>query len=188
MKEVAAFLRSKLRDVPVGDIAFGQLEAFVLWLVGGIPGVPGFAVRTVVLKVFCAELAGIAWVQPGVTFVQLNRLRVGKQFAVNSGTYINAIGTITIGNDVLIGSNVTISSGQHPIEGRLPAIFARPVVPRPIVIEDDVWIGAGAVIMPGITLRQGTVVGANSVVTKDTEAYAVMAGVPAKKLRSRDPG
>jgi maltose O-acetyltransferase len=58
-------------------------------------------------------------------------------------------------------------------------------VPKAIIIEDDVWIGAGAVIMPGVTLRRGTVVGANSVVTKDTEEYAVVVGAPARKIRSR---
>jgi acetyltransferase-like isoleucine patch superfamily enzyme len=68
----------------------------------------------------------------------------------------------------------------------MPPVFARPAVPLPIVIEDDVWIGAGAVIMPGIRLRRGTVVGANAVVTRDTEEYSVMIGVPARKIRTRD--
>jgi len=66
----------------------------------------------------------------------------------------------------------------------MPPVFARPGIPKAIVIEDDVWIGAGAVIMPGVTLRRGTVVGANAVVTKDTEEYWVVAGVPARKIRS----
>ena len=78
------------------------------------------------------------------------------------------------------------ASGQHPIEGRMPPVFARPVIPKAIVIEDDVWIGAGAVIMPGTTLRRGTVVGANAVVTRDTEEYSVVVGAPAKKIRTRD--
>ena len=91
-----------------------------------------------------------------------------------------------MGDYVLIGSNVTISSGLHDIEGRLPPVFARAGVPKAIVIEDDVWIGAGAVIMPGVTLRRGTVVGANAVVTRDTDEYAVVVGVPAKKIRTRE--
>jgi acetyltransferase-like isoleucine patch superfamily enzyme len=117
----------------------------------------------------------------------MDQLSIGQTFGVNSGSYINAIGGITIGNHVLIGSNVTISSGRHPIDDATPPVFARASEPLPIAIEDDVWIGAGAVIMPGITLRQGTVVGANAVVTKSTEAYTVVAGVPARKIRSRIP-
>ncbi|MBU0487213.1 MAG: acyltransferase [Bacteroidetes bacterium] len=98
---------------------------------------------------------------------------------------MNAIGGITIGDFVLLGSNVTVSSGQHDIEGAEPPVFARATIPKPIVIEDDVWIGAGAVIMPGITIAKGTVIGANSVVTKSTEPYSVVVGAPAKKVRSR---
>ncbi len=187
MKDALSLLRGKLRSVPLSAIAFSQLEAGVVGFLGWIPGVPGFAIRTLAYKALFKRLAGMAWIQPGVTFVESNRLVVGKNFGVNSGSYINAVGGITMGDYVLIGSNVTISSGQHPIEGRLPPVFARPVIPKPIVIEDDVWIGAGAVIMPGITLRRGTVVGANAVVTADTEEYSVMAGVPARKLRTRDP-
>jgi maltose O-acetyltransferase len=180
------FLREKIGHLNFGDLMFSQWEAFILWFVGGIPGVPGFAFRTAACKMLFKRLRGFAWIQPGVTFVQTNRISVGAHFGVNSGTYINGLGGVTMGDYVLIGSNVTISSGLHEIEGRFPPVFARPGVPRAITIEDDVWIGAGAVIMPGVTLRSGTVVGANSVVTKDTEAYSVVAGVPARKLRSRD--
>ncbi|HVA26972.1 MAG TPA: acyltransferase [Candidatus Baltobacteraceae bacterium] len=65
-------------------------------------------------------------------------------------------------------------------------MFARPSVPKPIRIEDDVWIGAGAVILPGVVVRRGSVIGANAVVTRDTEEYSVNVGIPAKKIRSRD--
>ncbi len=181
-----SFLRDKLGRVGLGELLFSQLEALAMWLVGGIPGVPGFALRTLTYKMLFGRLGGFAWIQPGVTFVQSNRLRIGAHFGANTGSYLNAGGGLTIGDYVLLGSNVTISSGRHPIEGRFPPVFARPVEPRAIVIEDDVWIGAGAVIMPGITLRRGSVIGANAVVTKDTDPYAVMAGVPARRIRTRD--
>ena len=182
------FLGKKIRHMSFGELCFSQLEAFAFWIVDGVPGAPGFALRFVVYKLFFRRLAGFCWVQPGVTIVQSNRLRVGKHFGCNTGTYINAVGEITLGDYVLIGSNVTISSGMHAIDGREPPIFARPAIPKPIAIEDDVWIGAGAVIMPGITLRRGTVIGANSVVTLDTEEYGVYAGAPAKRIRSRIEG
>jgi maltose O-acetyltransferase len=168
------------------EIAYTQWEALVGWLVGGIPGIPGFAVRTAAYKMLFERLGGFAWIQPGATFVATDRIRVGAHFGVNTGSYLNGIGGLTIGDYVLIGSNVTISSGQHPIEGRYPPVFARPAIPKAIVIEDDVWIGAGAVIMPGVTLRQGTVVGANAVVTKDTPRYAVVVGAPARTIRLRE--
>ena len=186
MKRTAGFLRDKIGHLSFAELLFSQVEAIVMWIVGGLPGIIGFAARSVAYKMLFKRLHGFARIQPGVTFVQTNRLRVGAHFGVNTGSYINAIGGVTIGDYVLIGSNVTISSGRHPIEGYSPPVFARPSIPEAIVIEDDVWIGAGAVIMPGITLRRGTVVGANSVVTKDTDEYTVMVGIPARKIRTRD--
>lgn len=182
---MSSFLRGKLRNVSLNDLLFSQIEAFVFWLVGGLPGLPGFAARFAAAKLLFRNAGGFCWIQPGVTIVQANRLSVGRHFGCNTGTYLNAIGGIAMGDYVLIGSNVTISSGRHPIEGQMPPVFARPAQPGPITIEDDVWIGAGAVIMPGITLRRGTVIGANAVVTRDTDEYGVYVGAPARLIRKR---
>lgn len=179
------FLREKLAREQIGDVLLSQFHAFVFWLVGGLPGIPGFAIRSLVYKGVFGKLRGFCWIAPGVTIVHAKNLLVGKQFACNAGSFIGATGGITIGDYVLIGSNVTIASGVHPIDGIAPPVFARPIVPKPVRIEDDVWIAAGAVILPGVTLRKGTVVGANSVVTRDTEEYGVYAGAPARLLRYR---
>ena len=186
MTSEGSFLQGKVGHLKLSEILRSQWEAFALWLFDGIPGVPGFALRTVIYKLLFKRLGGFVWVQPRVTFVQTDRLEIGAHFGANSGTYINAVGGIKIGNYVLIGSNVTISSGQHPIEGKYPPVFSRPCIPKPIIIEDDVWVGAGAVIMPGVTLRKGTVVGANAVVTRTTEEYSVVVGAPAKTIRHRN--
>lgn len=179
------FLRGKLADVTLADILFAQVESLIFWLFGSIPGILGFALRAFVYKLLFKRLDGFCWIQPGVVIAQSNRLSIGKHFGCNSGTYINAVGGITMGDYVLLGSNVTISSGIHSIDGRFPPVYARPSIPKAIAIGDDVWIGAGAVILPGVTLRTGTVIGANSVVTRDTEEYGVYAGAPARKIRSR---
>jgi maltose O-acetyltransferase len=187
MRESREFLRTKLRSISFASIVRLQIEALVVAAVGWIPGIPGFFIRFLCYRALFAELRGMAWIQPGVTFVETHNLHVGRHFGCNTGSYINALGGIRIGDYVLIGSNVTFSAGEHATDGATPPVFARPAVPKQISIEDDVWIGAGAVIMPGITIRRGTVVGANAVVTHDTEPYSVMAGVPARKLRSRLP-
>ncbi|HTV92738.1 MAG TPA: acyltransferase [Verrucomicrobiae bacterium] len=179
------FLRDKFADVPPGDLARNQLEAVLFWFAGGLPAAPGFLARNVCYRLLFAHLGGFAWVQPGVTIVNAHRLRVGKHFGCNTGTYINAVGGITIGDYVLLGTNVTISSGEHPIDGIQPPIFARPVVERAIVIEDDVWIGANAVVLPGVRVRRGSVIGANAVVNADTAEYSVNVGAPARMIRSR---
>ena len=162
-----------------------ECEALLFGVVGLIPTTFGVILRALMSKLLFKKLAGFAWIQPGVTIVHSDRMEVGTNFGVNTGTYINGVGEIEIGNYVLIGSNVTISSGMHPIKGIHPQIFSRPIIPKKIIIRDDVWIGAGAVIMPGITLAQGTVIGANTTVTKSTEQFGIYVGSPAKKIGDR---
>lgn len=188
MKKISflSFLRTKLSDVKLGHLIFMEVEGWLFWLFNTIPGSIGFLLRNLTAKLLFKKKVGFSWIQPRVILVESNKLIAGRNLAINSGTYINAKGTIEIGNNVLIGSNVTVSSGMHPIEKVEPPIFERPTIPKKITIQDDVWIGAGAVIMPGVVLRKGTVVGANAVVTKDTEEYSVMVGCPARLLRYRN--
>ncbi|MDR3608521.1 MAG: acyltransferase [Oligoflexia bacterium] len=178
-------MRKKFHGASLRELAYLEIEAFLQGLAIGIPGAPGFFIRFWLYKLLFKKLGTMAWVSPQVRFLHTHKLRVGNTFSANSGSYINAVGGITLGDFVLIGTNVTIVSGIHPIEGPLPPVFARPVETKPVTIEDDVWIGSGAVILAGSHLRRGTVVGANSVVSGETEEYSVVAGSPARKIRSR---
>jgi maltose O-acetyltransferase len=90
---------------------------------------------------------------------------------------------VEIGNRVMIASHVAISSLTH--DHSRQSMRHSPVVQKKIVIEDDVWIGAGAVILPGITLGHGAVVGAGAVVTKDVPPYSIVVGNPARILKMR---
>ena len=97
-----------------------------------------------------------------------------------SGCTISSGESITIGNWVLIGSGAVISDGDaHPIdpEERCAGYGGKR---KPIVIEDDVFIGARAIILKGVTIGRGSVVGAGAVVTKDIPAYSIVVGNPAK--------
>lgn len=179
------FLKDKIQGYSFLSLIRLELESLFFGIFGLIPTTLGILFRGIIAKIFFKECEGFSWIQSKVIIVHSDRLSVGTKLGINSGTYINAIGGIEMGNDVLIGSNVTISSGMHPIEGDTPSIFERQTIPKKIIIEDDVWIGAGAVIMPGIRLAKGTVVGANSTVTKDTEEYSVVVGSPAKLLKKR---
>jgi len=163
-----------------------ECESFVFGVLGLIPTTFGVMLRGLLFKLFCKECKGFSWIQPRVIFVHTERIKIGKLFGVNSNSYINGVGEVEIGDYVLLGSNVTISSGVHPIDGQYPPIITRQSIPKKIIIEDDVWIGSNAVIMPGVTVARGTVIGANSVVTKDTMPYTIMAGVPARVINKRD--
>lgn len=179
------FLREKISGYSVYTVIRLELESLVNGVFSLVPGSLGIFLRGLVGRLFLKKLNGFPWIQPRCTFIHSERISIGTHFGVNTGTYINGVGEIQIGNYVLIGNNVTISSGEHPIKGDSPPIFARCAVPKKIVIEDDVWIGAGVVIMPGVTLGKGTVIGANAVVTKSTEEYSICVGVPARKIGDR---
>lgn len=179
------FLKGKISGYSFGTILRLEIESLFFGILAIIPTTGGVILRALASKLLFKHCGGFAWIQPRVTIVHADRIILGSNFGVNSGCYINGVGGIEFGSYVLIGSNVTISSGQHPIEGELPPVFSRLSIPKKIIIGDDVWIGAGAVIMPGVRLARGTVVGANAVVTRDTEEYSVMVGSPARQLRKR---
>lgn len=106
----------------------------------------------------------------------------------NSGIGINARveAHVTIGNDVMMGPDCMLFTANHTVSD--PTIPMRRQgfdAPRPIVIEDDVWIGARVIILPGVRVGKGSVIGAGSVVTRDVEPYSIVAGNPARFIRSR---
>ncbi len=179
------FLMAKFKKWSFYELLFAQVEAILQWLVMYLPAFPGMIVRYLFYKLLFKEVRGFFFAQPNVQFVHMNRIRLGKNVGINSGCYLNGIGEIEIDDFVLIGANVTISSGMHPIDGQFPTIFERPSIPKKIKIDAGVWIGAGAVIMPGVHLARGTVVGANSVVTKNTTEFSVVVGAPARKIKDR---
>ncbi|WP_140287112.1 acyltransferase, partial [Vibrio parahaemolyticus] len=89
---------------------------------------------------------------------------------------------VIIGDNVLIGPNVIIYSQNHKYKNKKLIIREQGYEKAPVYIEDDSWIAASCIILPGVKIAQGSVVAAGSVVTKSTEPYSVYAGVPAKKI------
>ncbi|HET6837673.1 MAG TPA: acyltransferase [Gemmatimonadales bacterium] len=94
-------------------------------------------------------------------------------------------GNVTIGNRVSIAPRVTLVTSSHPNRSLIRE-FA-PVAQGPIVIEDDAWLGAGCIILPGVHVGRGAVVGANSVVVSSVPALHVVAGQPARTVRELVP-
>ena len=106
-------------------------------------------------------------------------IAVGRDVFINSGCHFQDQGGITIGAGSLIGHNVVLATINHD----LSPLNNRENHYAPIVIEDHVWIGSNATILPGVTIGRWAVVGAGAVVTKDVEEFTVVGGVPAKEIR-----
>ena len=113
------------------------------------------------------------------------RIVLGSQVRVNMGTVFVSYSEIRIGNDVLIGEYVSIRDADHATELGTP-IRLQDHKSAPICIGNDVWICRGSVILKGVTIGDGAVIGANSVVTKNIPPNAIAVGAPAKVVRYRD--
>ena len=113
-------------------------------------------------------------------------LIVGNHSAIGPLNYIGPSGKIVIGNHVMLGPNVSMSAENHLFDNPEQTIKSQGVVRKGITIEDDVWIGSGAMIMDGVTIGQGSVVAAGSVVTKDVPPLSIVGGVPAKVIKMRE--
>lgn len=107
-------------------------------------------------------------------------LTIGKHVFLNSGCKFQDQGGITIGDGAQIGHNVVLATLNHSLN---PA-NRKDVIPAPIHIGRDVWIGANAVILPGVTIGDGAVIAAGAVVTKDVPENTVAGGVPAKVIKT----
>ena len=122
----------------------------------------------------------------GVHINYPERMSIGENTYINGGVFhIGSTSMITIGSDCLISYEVHFRTDTHLFENKNLLIREQGHKEANITVEDDVWVGYGAQIMPGITLHKGCVVGAGAVVTHDVPSYAVVGGVPAKVIKYR---
>ena len=112
-------------------------------------------------------------------------LNIGDYTRIGLGNTI--IGPVSIGNHVNLAQNVTVTGLNHNFEGGDKRIDQQGVSTRQVIIEDDVWVGANAVILPGVTLGRHSVVAAGSVVIRPVPPYTVCAGSPARIIKRYNP-
>ena len=107
-------------------------------------------------------------------------IKIGKRVFINAGCQFQDQGGITIGDDVLVGPQTIIATLNHdPDPDKRGGMFAKPVK-----IGDKVWLGARVTICPGVTIGDGAIVGAGAVVVKDVPPRTIVAGVPAREIKT----
>lgn len=112
----------------------------------------------------------------------------GSYITIGAGTFINYnltaldVAPITIGKDCQLGPNVQLLTPTHPVEPQPRRDKLEGA--KPIVLEDNVWLGGGVIVLPGVTIGENSVVGAGAVVTKDIPANSIAVGNPARVVRS----
>jgi len=110
---------------------------------------------------------------------------IGARTFLNFGVVALDVARITIGDDVQIGPRVQLLTPTHPVDAELRR--AKWEAAEPIAIGDNVWLGGGVIVCPGVTIGDDTVVGAGAVVTRDLPSGVVAAGVPARVVREIQP-
>jgi acetyltransferase-like isoleucine patch superfamily enzyme len=113
------------------------------------------------------------------------RMVIGDDTWIGQGVFLHSAGNITIGRCVGVGPMVKMITSHHQDLGRERPILDSPLVFAPIVVEDEVDVGTGSVVLPGVTIGRGACIGAGAVVTRDVPPYTVAAGNPARVIRTR---
>ena len=151
--------------------------------------------RMQAMQALFGSMTGPCIVKPPFTVEYGCNIHLGDWVFVNSGATFMDSAPITIGHRAAIGPNVQFVTATHPVRpedrftdgdpGAMPPFTVHNIA-KPITIGSHAWIGAGATILPGVTIGKGAVVGAGAVVTKDVPDRMIVAGNPARVIRSVD--
>ena len=126
-----------------------------------------------------------AWVQPPFFCDHGANIVLGTKVYLNFNCVVLDVARVTIGSNVLFGPSVQIYTATHPISAAERRKWIESA--KPITIGSDVWVGGGAVICPGVSIGDRSVIGAGSVVTRDIPSDVIAAGNPARIIRALDP-
>jgi putative colanic acid biosynthesis acetyltransferase WcaF len=137
--------------------------------------------RSILLRAFGAKVGSAVHVYPGARIWAPWNVELGDQSGFADGVTVYSQGKIILGKRVVISQGTYLCAGTHDYER--PGF---PLVTAPIVIGDHAWIAAEAFIHPGVTIGEGAVIGARSVVTKDMPPWTVCAGHPCKPIKPRE--
>lgn len=177
MKKVLAAVSVIFRYVP------SFVKAFIWDLISPFSGYCSVAVRYVIVKSEASFCGDNVYIGPRVTIKHLSHLTIGSNVSIHADSYIDALGTIEIGDNVSIAHQCSIMSFNHSWNDPSVPIKYNPVFVKKVKIEDDVWVGCAVRIMPGVTISERSVVAAGAVVVSDVENNTLVGGVPARKIK-----
>lgn len=161
------------------------IETYIGWLVRGLPGVEGFFFRRLLYRLLMEKCDRETYIYPDVRILFSSRISMGRWVAINSGTYIDGGGSITIGDNVMIGPDCIIASRGHTFSSKEVPMRLQPVDSSPITIGDDVWIAARSTILGGVSIGTGAIIAAGSVVNTEVPPFTIFGGIPAVKIGDR---
>lgn len=150
---------------------------YILWYIGYCPS---HYIRRFFYRISGVKIGKGSTIHMLARFYDPKNITIGNDSIIGEGAVLDGRDKLTIGSHVDIASEVMIYNGQHDTNDE----NFKPVF-EPVTIEDYVFIGPRAIILPGITIKRGAIVGAGAVVTKDVDEFKIVGGVPAKEIGER---
>lgn len=175
---------NELTPAQVSQKGIARIESIILdfglMVLRWVGHIPFHSVRLFFYKLSGLTIGAGSTIHMWASFYEPSTIKIGEDTIVGDHVFLDGRDQILIGNHVAIASSVMMYNGQHDIQSSdFKPIFA------PIVIEDYVFIGPRAIILPGVIIKKGAVIGAGAVVTKDVAEFTVVGGVPAVPIGSR---
>lgn len=157
---------------------FLELVNFKLRLTGFIPS---HFVRRFVYRFWGVKIGKGSTIHMGAVFYDPRNIKIGNDTIIGENVVLDGRDKLSIGNHVDVASEAMFYNGEHQInDENFKPLFA------PVTVEDYVFIGPRAIILPGVTIKKGAIVAAGAVVTKDVEEFKIVGGVPAKEIGQRE--
>ena len=157
-----------------------ELKLLWLWFVSRFPGQIGDGMRRFAMRRSLQRLGENTVFQHGVTITRPEKVSIGSNCHFAPNTLITGGGGVSIGDWVGFGPDVKVWSINHRFEDPDTPWLLQGWEPKPVAIEDDVWLGANVFVMPGVTIGKGAIVSAGAVVYKSLPPYSIVAGNPCR--------
>lgn len=142
-------------------------------------------IRSIAFRLLLKKMGSRVFIDSKVYFRYPNRVKIGSDVSINRScefypSYYNKDATIELGNNIRLGPSIKfLAAGHNHTKINLPDVSAK------IIVEDHVWIGANCIILKGVTIGEGAIIAAGSVVNKSVDPYKIIGGVPAREIKDR---
>lgn len=159
-----------------------ELKTLVIWFLAYMPGGMGVSMRALCMPRFLKSLGKNTTLQSGLRVINPEKISIGSNCNFGQGVFITGGGGVHIGDWVGFGPDAKVWSVTHRFDDTEKPWLLQGWETKPVTIHDDVWIGAGAFVMPGVTIGRGAVISALTVVNKSVPEFAIVAGNPGRVI------